>query len=531
MKTASLAIKAPLNPLTDKILSPQAIEFLTKLHRQFNAKRLDLLKQRELKQSELNQGTLPEFVFPPETNWQVAPTPTDLQQRWVEITGPTDRKMVINALNSGADVFMADFEDANSPTWKNLIEGQHNLIEAIAGDLSLKTPEGKEYRLNPKRAVLMVRPRGWHLPEGHVMVDDEPMSGALFDFGLYFFHNAQQLIAKGSGPYFYLAKLENHLEARLWNEVFLFAQQELNIPRGTIRATVLLETILAAFEMDSILYELREHSAGLNAGRWDYIFSIIKKFQADHDFVLPDRSQINMRVPFMKAYTQLLVQTCHRRNAHAIGGMAAFIPSRRDKALNEQALAKVREDKLLESSLGFDGTWVAHPDLVAGAKEIFNNFLQGKPNQNKVIPRTTVDEVDLLNFRVHGGKITEEGMRKNINISLQYLQAWLSGIGAVALFNLMEDAATAEISRAQLWQWLHNGNVKLEHGQTINPELYRDFVEQEIEKIALGQPNEKKYTHTLSLARQVLDELVLQKHFIEFMTLPAYSLLLQHEDR
>ncbi len=515
------------NPLVKEILTPEAKQFLIKLHRKFNGKRLEILEKRHERQKRIDAGEMPHFPndsIRKDPNWKTASTPPDLQRRWVEITGPTDRKMLINALNSGADIFMADFEDANAPTWNNILEGQKNLSDAITGTITLKTPEGKEYKLKEKTAVLMVRPRGWHLDEKHFFVDGEPISGSLFDFGLYFFRNAKKLINKGTGPYFYLPKMENAQEAKLWNEVFNFAQDELKIPRGTIRATVLLETILAAFEMEEILYELKEHSAGLNAGRWDYLFSIIKKFRNKKDWVFPDRIQLTMTVPFMKAYTDLLVKTCHKRGAHAMGGMAAFIPSRKDPEINEKALTKVREDKIRESNDGFDGTWVAHPDLVQVAREIFEKALQGKPNQKeKLREDVKVQDKDLINLKVREGKITEDGFRKNINIAIQYLYSWLSGVGAVGIFNLMEDAATAEISRAQLWQWVHQ-KVTLDNGTKVTVDLYKKFADEETQKIKVlfeKNLNEK----TLANARKILDQLVLNEQFPEFLTLLAYEYL------
>ena len=517
------AIVGTTLPESQRILTPQVQDFLVKLHRKFNPQRQALLKQRAIKQSKLDQGENP--VFLPETasirndpHWKVASTPPDLQKRWVEITGPTDKKMVINALNSGADVFMADFEDANSPTWKNMLEGQANLSDAIKGTLQFTNPEGKEYKLNDKTATLMVRPRGWHLNEKHFLVDGEPMSASLFDFGVFFLRNAKDLIKKGSGLYFYLPKLENHQEARLWNDVFVFAQEELGIPRGTIRATVLLETILAAFEMEEILYELREHSAGLNAGRWDYIFSIIKKFHARKNLLFPDREQITMTVPFMRAYTNLLVKTCHKRGAHAMGGMAAFIPSRKDLQINEIALTKVREDKLRESQDGFDGTWVAHPDLVTISREIFQKALNDKPHQKeKMREDAQVNAEDLYNFVIPNSEITENGVRKSISISLQYLSAWLTGTGAVAIFNLMEDAATAEICRALLWLWGHNPNAKLSDGRSIDKKLYKQFAEEESAKLPASA--------SMTAARELLDQLVLTEQFPEFLTSIAYDQL------
>lgn len=515
----------------DKILTPQALQFLTALHRKFDKHRHLLLEKRKERQKLIDDGKDPHFLeetagIRHDSSWRAASTPKDLQKRWVEITGPTDRKMMINALNSGADIFMADFEDANSPTWRNMVEGQNNLKEAVAGTLSFTSPEGKQYKLNDRIAVLMVRPRGWHLDEKHVMIDGENISASLFDFGLAFFHNAKALIKKGSGPYFYLPKLENHLEARLWNDVFVFAQEQLGLPRGTIKATVLVETILAAFEMEEILYELRDHSAGLNAGRWDYIFSIIKKFRKRKDLLLPDRIQITMAAPFMRAYTELLVRTCHKRGVHAMGGMSAFVPSRKDKAVNEIAFKKVREDKLRESADGFDGTWVAHPDLVPIAREVFSEALRGKNHQrDRLREEVNVQARNLLDFRVPDGSITEEGFRHNISVAIQYLDAWLCGVGAAAIFNLMEDAATAEISRAQLWQWLHHSDAHLSDGRKITPELFKTFADQEIGKIKeLYQTNEIALSK-LPEARKLLDKLVLKKDFPEFLTSTAYDML------
>ncbi len=438
--------------------------------------------------------------------------------------------MIINALNSGADIFMADFEDSNSPTWKNMIEGQYNLIDAVKGTINFKNPEGKSYSLNEKRAVLMVRPRGWHLDESHVLINGEPISGTLFDFGLYFFHNAQTLLKKGSGPYFYLAKMENHLEARLWNEVFVFAQKALKIPQGTIRATVLLETILAAFEMEEILYELKEHSAGLNAGRWDYLFSAIKKFRQWPNCLFPDRAQVTMTVPFMKAYASLLVYTCHKRGAHAIGGMAAFIPSRKDKELNDNALAKVREDKEREVKQGFDGTWVAHPDLVPIAREVFEKALGNKPNQkDRPLVPPTISDINLIQFEVPGARISEEGVRKNINVSLQYISAWLAGTGAVAIFNLMEDTATAEISRAQLWQWLHHPKALWQDQRRLTPDIYRRFADEEMQNIESFYGKGSTVSQKLPAARKLLDQLVLPESFSDFLTLTAAKQLEEYD--
>jgi malate synthase len=524
-------IKRDISSEFAKILTPQALNFLTKLDREFRETRRKLLQKRVERQAEIDNGALPDFLsatktIRDDTSWKVASIPMDLQNRCVEITGPVERKMMINALNSGANVFMADCEDANSPTWQNMIQGHLNLCEAIDRTISFISPEGKPYKLNEQIAILMVRPRGWHLNEKHVIVDGEPMSGALFDFGLYFFHNARKLIDKGTGPYFYLPKLESHLEARLWNEVFVMAQKELDIPTGTIKATVLIETILAAFEMEEILYELRDHIAGLNAGRWDYMFSIIKKFRNKPDFLWPDRAQVTMTVPFMRAYTELLVKTCHKRGAHAIGGMAAFIPSRKDAEVNARALAKVREDKERESADGFDGTWVAHPDLVTIAAEPFDKILGNKPHQKERLrEEVRVAAKDLLNFDVPGGQITEAGLRNNINVAIQYLESWLLGTGAVGIYNLMEDAATAEISRSQVWQWLHHSNAALTDGRNITMELYRVFLTEEMEKIKALVSEKRFAAGKYELAKQLFDQLVTDKNFAEFLTLRAYEQL------
>ena len=494
-----------------EILTPEALDFVARLHRSFDDTRLRLLRERGARQERLDDGELPDFL--PETaevrdgDWRASPVPDDLQDRRVEITGPVERKMMINALNSGARCFMADFEDANSPTWGNCVDGQLNLVDAIERKIEFTSPEGKEYRLKNEVAVLIVRPRGWHLVERHVLVDGRPVSGSLFDFGLYFFHNAKRLLERGSGPYFYLPKLESHVEARLWNDVFLAAQEALDVPRGTIKATVLIETILAAFEMDEILYELREHVAGLNAGRWDYIFSIIKKFRDRPEFVLADRAQVTMTVPFMRAYTQLLVKTCHKRGAHAMGGMAAFVPSRRDPEVNEKALAGVREDKVREAGDGFDGTWVAHPDLVPVATEVFDGVLGGRPNQvDRQRDDVQVEARELLDVSVPGGEVTEEGVRSNVSVGLRYLESWLRGVGAVAIYNLMEDAATAEISRSQIWQWRRHGRVE--------EERVRAFEEEELAEAGEGRWQE---------AREVFDRVALADDFVEFLTLPAYE--------
>ena len=479
-----MATLATRNDVVSQILTPQATRFLTRLAREFEPRRNKLLKLREVRQRKIDAGALPGFLPETahirETEWKVAPIPQDLLDRRVEITGPVERKMIINALNSGANVFMADFEDSNSPTWMNNLEGQANLRDAVARTIRFLSPDGKSYALNPQVATLLVRPRGWHLVEKHFLVDEKPISGSLFDFGLYFFHNANQLIANGTGPYFYLPKMESHLEARLWNDVFCFAQDELGIPRGTIRATVLIETILAAFEMDEILYELREHSSGLNCGRWDYIFSFIKKFRNRPDFVLPDRSVVTMEKHFLKSYVELLIQTCHRRGIHAMGGMAAQIPIKSDRVANEKALEKVRQDKLREVNAGHDGTWVAHPGLVPIAKEVFDACMKEANQIGRSHEQVQVEAKDLL--AVTEGKITEEGLRWNIDVGLQYLESWLRGSGCVPIYNLMEDAATAEICRSQVWQWVkhgaksqrwpagHAGNGSTDHCRTENPD-------------------------------------------------------------
>ena len=486
------------------VLTPDAVEFLTRIQRRFGPRREELLAGRRERAQRLRDGELPDFLAETEeirdADWRVAPVPAELQDRRVEITGPVDRKMVINALNSGARMFMADFEDSNSPTWQNCIEGQVNLTDALERTISLDTGE-KQYALNDEVATLLVRPRGWHLDERHFEVDGAPISASLFDFGLYFLRNH----ARG-GRFFYLPKLESHLEARLWNDVFVWAQDELGVPQGTIKATVLIETILAAFEMDEILYELRDHSAGLNAGRWDYIFSVIKKLGHRPEFVLPDRAAVTMAVPFMRAYSELLVKTCHRRDAHAIGGMAAFIPSRRDPAVNKIALGKVREDKEREAGQGFDGTWVAHPDLVPVAQEIFDRVLGEKPNQvDRQREDVTGSAPALLDVAATPGEITEEGLRNNVSVGIQYLAAWLQGSGAVAIFNLMEDAATSEISRSQVWQWLSHGEVE------------RADVERTIEEEVA------KLDGDYAEARALFEQVALGDEFVEFLTLPAYE--------
>ncbi len=525
----NVEIHVPLDEIGAQVLTPDALQFIVALQREFNPRRLELVQKRSERQARIDAGEDPTFL--PETAavrqdpaWRVAPIPDALQRRHLEITGPTDKKMLINALNSGSDMFMADFEDANAPTWNNMLHGQRNLTDAIERVIFLQTPE-KEYRLNENVATLLVRPRGWHLEEKHLTVDGRAMSGSLFDFGLYFFHNARRLLAKGKGPYFYLPKLESHLEARLWNDVFVFSQNYIGLPQGTIKVTVLVETILAAFEMEEILYELREHIAGLNAGRWDYIFSCIKKFRARQNVLFPDRSQVTMTVPFMRAYTELLVRTCHKRGAHAMGGMAAFIPSRKDAEVNANALAKVREDKIRESQDGFDGTWIAHPDLVPTVRQVFDAALGAKPHQKERLrEEVNVEPTQLIDFHVPNGKITEAGVRNNISVAIQYTEAWLRGNGAVALNNLMEDAATAEIARSQVWQWLHHGGV-LDDGRAVTPELYRALFDDEVEKIqrAWGEANVAK--SRLAEAALLFDKLVTAEQLSDFLTLPAYQYL------
>jgi malate synthase len=525
---AGVEVRGPRLPGFDAVLTQPALDFVARLHREFNPTREALLRARGERQARFNTGELPDFLAETrhvrEGDWQVAPVTTpDLQKRWVELTGPTDRKMLINALNSGADVYMADFEDANTPSWQNMVEGQVNLIDAIERTISFENPDGRTYQLNENTATLLVRPRGWHLPEKHVLVDGAPISASLFDFGLYFFHNAGRLIERGSGPYFYLPKLEGHREARLWNDVFQLAQDTLGIPRGTIKATVLLEIVTSAYEMDEILYELRDHSAGLNAGRWDYIFSIIKKFHSRPEFVLPDRIQVTMTVPFMRAYTELLVKTCHRRGAFAMGGMAAFIPSRRDPSINEVALPKVRDDKLRESRDGFDGTWVAHPDLVPIAREIFAEHMGDRQNQiDRQRPDVSVESRQLLDLSVPGGSITEAGLRGNISIGIQYIESWLRGTGAAAIFNLMEDAASAEISRSQVWQWIHHGAM-LGDGRRVTRELVVQLEAEELDKIRQALGVDAYGAGRFDEARDLFDQVALSEDFIDFLTLPAYD--------
>jgi malate synthase len=495
-------------PGSGRVLTADALEFLGRLHREFEPRRQELLATRRERQARIDAAETLDFLAETaavrEADWSVALAPADLDDRRVEITGPAEPKMVINALNSGARVFMADFEDSLSPTWANLVGGQSALMDAVRRTLTFIGPEGKQYRLGDKLATLVVRPRGWHLVERHIEVDGEPMSASLFDFGLYLLHNGHELLARRTGPYFYLAKLQGHLEARLWNDVFLWAQDVVGVPRGSIRATVLIETIWAALEMDEILHELREHAAGLNAGRWDYIFSIIKTFARHDGVLLPDRAQVTMAVPFMRAYTQLLVRTCHRRGAHAIGGMSAFIPNRREPEVTANALAKVREDKERESGDGFDGTWVAHPDLVPVAMEVFDRHLGNRPNQkSRLREDVQVSAADLLDFDVPAGQVTEAGLATNVSVGTRYIASWLSGVGAAALDNLMEDAATAEISRSQVWQWLKRGVFT------------RDRVSSEIEAWRQREPR----------AATLFEQVAMADEFVEFLTLRAYERL------
>ena len=519
-----IAIAGKITPQFEEILSRAAVDFLAGLARQFTQRRDELLRQREIRQADIDAGQMPDFL--PETaairadrSWQVAPVPPDLQDRRVEITGPTDRKMVINALNSGAKVFMADCEDANSPTWENMVGGQINLRDAISRRITFTNPDGRFYQLNEETATLMVRPRGWHLDESHFLVDGKPIPGGLFDFGLYFFHNAQTALERGTGPYFYLPKLESHLEARLWNDVFVYAQSALGVPQGSIKATVLIETILAVFEAEEILYELRQHSAGLNCGRWDYIFSYIKKFRHHAACLLPDRAQVTMTVPFMHNYTLHVIKVCHRRGAHAMGGMAAQIPIKHDPEANQTALNKVRADKLREVKDGHDGTWVAHPGLIRIATEVFDDYM---PQANQIDrPRddVQVSASDLLT--PNQGAITEAGIRLNLKVGIQYLEAWLGGNGCVPLYSLMEDAATAEISRAQVWQWLHH-KAALADGRLLTPDLFGQLLEEEMEAIRSEVGDARFQQGRFQLAMELFDQMIRAEDFTEFLTLPAY---------
>jgi malate synthase len=526
----SLELTGYSAPGFEEVLTADALEFVAQLQREFGPRRKELLKAREERRERLHGGEKLDFLTDTEKvregDWKVKPVPDDLQQRWVEITGPTERKMTINALNSGADGFMADFEDANAPTWRNMVEGHINLRDAIDGTITYAGSDGRRYHLEENPATLLIRPRGWHLPERHLLVDEEPISGSLFDFGLYMFHCARRLLATGSGPYFYLPKMESHLEARLWNDAFNFAQDALGIERGTIKATVLIETLPAAFEMDEILYELRDHSAGLNAGRWDYIFSAIKCFPEDPDMILPDRGDVTMTVPFMRAYTELLAATCHRRGAHAMGGMAALIPSRKgNEEANEKALAGVRADKEREVGQGYDGTWVAHPDLVPVAREVFEKGLDREANQlGKQRDDVEVSAKDLLNLVATPGSITEQGLRTDVNVGFQYVSFWLGGRGAAAINSMMEDAATAEISRTQIWQWVHHG-AKLSDGRVVTRDLVREILDEETAKIRESVGEETWCAGRPAETREIFERVALDRNLLEFLTLPAYEYL------
>ena len=521
-----LELRGQSGPGFDEILTPDALQFIGELENEFGDRRRELLQAREDRRAALAGGDTLDFLSSTasvrEGDWKVAPAPEPMQQRWVEITGPTDAKLVINALNSGADGFMADFEDANTPTWENMVTGQRNLREAATGTLTYDGSDGRHYELDDALATLLVRPRGWHLPERHVHVGDEPMSGALFDFGMFFFHSGPRLLAAGAAPYFYLPKMESHLEARLWNDVFNYAQDRVGLDRGTIKATVLIETLPAAFEMDEILYELRDHSGGLNAGRWDYIFSAIKCFPDRPEMVLPDRGTVTMTVPFMRAYAELLAATCHRRGAHAMGGMAALIPSRSDEEANEKALAGVRADKEREVSQGYDGTWVAHPDLVPTAREVFEQGLNGAANQLSVQPSVSVSASDLLDLAATPGDITEAGLRTDVNVGFQYVSFWLGGRGAAAINSLMEDAATAEISRSQIWQWVHHG-AQLDTGETVTAELVGRVLDEEMDKIHSAVGDETWEAGRPDDTRAIFERVALSEPLAEFLTLPAYE--------
>jgi malate synthase len=520
----SIRIQATDFPASESILTAEALAFLAELHRQFEERRRELLQKRVVRQERIDAGQLPGFLSETESirraDWKAAPIPADLMDRRVEITGPVDRKMVINALNSGANVFMADLEDSNSPTWENVVSGQANLRAAVCGDIRFTSPEGREYALGPNPAVLFVRPRGWHMVERHLLMDGAPVSASLMDFGLFFFHNALTLHEKGKRPYFYLPKMQSYLEARLWNDVFLFAQEYLGIPRGTIRATVLIETLMAAFEMDEILYELQEHSAGLNCGRWDYIFSFIKVLRNHRSFLLPDRSQLTMDRAFLRTYVELLIQTCHRREIHAMGGMAAQIPIKNDPAANEIALEKVRQDKLREVKAGHDGTWVAHPALVPVARQVFDQHMRTPHQIHAKRQNVPITSSDLM--KVPPRDITDAGLRLNIDVGIQYLESWLRGNGCVPIYNLMEDAATAEISRAQVWQWLHHG-AKLSDGRTVTRELVRDTAASVLQSLELrlaAAPQSK-----LRQAAELFDQMMLNQELAEFLTLEAYRFI------
>ncbi len=529
--TANAAVTGPTVERQDEVLTPEALTFLADLHRRFEPRRRELLDRRPQRRAEAARTGRLDFL--PETrgiredpDWRVAPAPPALTDRRAEITGPTERKMLVNALNSGARIFMADFEDSNTPTWANMIGGQVNLTDAIERRIDFTSPEGKEYRLGDTVATLVVRPRGWHLVERHLQVDGSPVAGALVDFGLYFFHNAKRLLDKGAGPYFYLPKMESHLEARLWNDIFVAAQDALGVPQGTIRATVLIETIPAAFEMEEILYELRDHGSGCNAGRWDYIFSMIKTFRENGaDYLLPDRNAVTMTVPFMRAYTELLVKTCHKRGAFAIGGMAAFIPSRRDPEINAAALDKVRTDKEREGRDGFDGSWAAHPDLVPTVTEAFDRVLGDRPNQlERQRDDVSVTAEQLLDAKATPGEITEGGVRSNVEVGIRYIESWLRGVGAAAINNLMEDVATAEISRSQIWQWVHN-SARLSSGELVDADLVRRIADEEMAHLRTAMGEEAYDAGRFKEAREVFEQVALADDFVDFLTLPAYELL------
>jgi malate synthase len=530
LAATGVTVHGAIEPAYQDVLCKPALEFAAKLARKFETRRQELLGLRRTRQLELDRGTLPRFL--PETrhiresDWTVAPIPQDLLDRRVEITGPTDRKMVINALNSGASVFMADFEDANAPTWANMVAGQLSLRDAVKGVITYTGPDGKRYAVNDRSATLIVRPRGWHMEEKHVLVDGKPISGALFDFALYFFHNAKLLLARGTGPYFYLPKIESHLEARLWNDVFITAQRELGLPLGTIKATVLIETVLAAFEMDEILYEMRQHCVGLNIGRWDYIFSCIKKFRVKRDFCLADRAAVTMTAPFMRAYALLLIKTCHRRRAFAMGGMAAQIPIKGDATANETALEKVQADKVREVTDGCDGTWVAHPGLVAVAKAVFDQHMPG-PNQiHRQRDDVQVTATDLLDFRPEQ-PITEAGMRNNIDVAIRYLGAWLTGNGCVPVNHLMEDAATAEIARSQLWQWIRSPKGVLSDGRKVSRQLFGSMLDEELRQVRTDVSRGGGNPGVYDKAATLLTELIESDDFADFLTLPAYERLVR----
>ncbi len=525
---AGMEITGEITPAFAEILTPEALAFVAKLQRAFGGRREEALARRKARQAEFDAGKMPDFL--PETkqvrdgDWTCTPIPKDVQDRRVEITGPTDRKMVINALNSGAKVFMADFEDANAPTWKNMIDGHINLRDAIRRTITFSNPDGKQYKLKDETAVIMPRPRGWHLLEKHVLIDGKPMSGGILDFGLYFFHNAKELLNRGSGPYFYLPKMESHLEARIWNDIFVMAQNELGVPQGTIRATVLIETIPAAFEMDEILYELRNHSLGLNCGRWDYIFSCIKKFAKKSDFLLADRGVPIMTTHFNRSYSLLCIKTCHRRNIFAMGGMAAQIPVKNDEAANKEAFAKVTADKEREATDGHDGTWIAHPGMVQIALDAFNKLMP-QPNQiDKKREDVNVAAKDLLAFGP-SEPITEQGLRINVSVGVQYLEAWLRGMGAVPIFNLMEDAATAEISRAQVWQWIRHPRGVLQDGRKVTKELFRQTLKEELDKVKSAAGEERYGKMKFKDASELFDKITTDDDFVEFLTLPGYERL------